>query len=88
MSATLSDGVILFPVRSALLPMLRFHTHVSSSVVPTRWQLQSVVDMSVVDGTGSSHVLERWTLGISPVLSLADAGLLAYVDAQVSNLKH
>ena len=50
-------------------------SHAFSSVV-TRWQLQSVVDISVVDGAGSSHLLHRWTLGISPSLLLIDAGLL------------
>jgi hypothetical protein len=63
------------PQTHLIFPLLCLFSHAFSSVV-TRWQLQSVVDISVVDGAGSSHLLHRWTLGISPSLLLIDAGLL------------
>ena len=59
---------------SSDFPLALPFSHAFSSV--TRWQLQSVVDINVVDGAGFSHLLHRWTLGISPSLLLINASIL------------
>jgi hypothetical protein len=64
------------PQTHLIFPSPCFAVSPCLSSVVTRWQLQSVLDISVVDGAGSSHLLHRWTLGISPSLLFIDAGLL------------